>query len=109
MDASHRDMIRITGPDRLSWLHSLTTQHAEQPGAWRQRRGADPEPAGSRGALPEPGRRRRGDLGFTSNPAGRAALLEFLTSMRFMLRVEPEDVSPREYAVLDPLGPAGGR
>ncbi len=26
-DLSHRGLIRVTGADRLSWLHSLTTQH----------------------------------------------------------------------------------
>src|SRR5271156_3407603 len=30
VDRSYRGVIRITGPDRLSWLHSLTTQHLEQ-------------------------------------------------------------------------------
>ena len=27
VDLSHRDVVRIAGPDRLTWLHSLTTQH----------------------------------------------------------------------------------
>ena len=27
VDLSHRDVVRIEGPDRLTWLHSLTTQH----------------------------------------------------------------------------------
>ena len=27
VDLSHRDVVTVTGPDRLSWLHSLTTQH----------------------------------------------------------------------------------
>ena len=26
VDRSNRGVVRITGPDRLSWLHSLTTQ-----------------------------------------------------------------------------------
>ena len=29
VDRSNRGVLRITGPDRLSWLHSLTTQHVE--------------------------------------------------------------------------------
>src|SRR5215469_1601786 len=35
VDRSNRGVLRITGPDRLSWLHSLTTQHLEglEPGA----------------------------------------------------------------------------
>ena len=27
VDLSNREVITVTGPDRLSWLHSLTTQH----------------------------------------------------------------------------------
>ena len=29
VDLSHRGVIRVSGPDRLAWLHSLTTQHLE--------------------------------------------------------------------------------
>lgn len=29
VDLSHCGVVRITGPDRLTWLHSLTTQHVE--------------------------------------------------------------------------------
>ncbi|MQA05100.1 MAG: folate-binding protein [Streptosporangiales bacterium] len=29
VDLSHRDVVRVTGADRLSWLHLLTTQHLE--------------------------------------------------------------------------------
>ena len=27
VDLSHRGVITVTGPDRLTWLHSLTTQY----------------------------------------------------------------------------------
>ncbi|MEO7132400.1 MAG: folate-binding protein, partial [Dermatophilaceae bacterium] len=27
VDLSNRGVVTVTGPDRLSWLHSLTTQH----------------------------------------------------------------------------------
>ena len=30
VDLSHRGVVTVTGPDRLSWLHSLTTQHLER-------------------------------------------------------------------------------
>ena len=30
VDRSNRGVVRITGPDRLSWLHSLTSQHLER-------------------------------------------------------------------------------
>ncbi|HET9945224.1 MAG TPA: folate-binding protein, partial [Actinomycetes bacterium] len=29
VDLSHRPVVRIGGPDRLTWLHSLTSQHLE--------------------------------------------------------------------------------
>src|SRR5215467_9151055 len=29
VDRSNRGVVRITGPDRLTWLHSLTTQDLE--------------------------------------------------------------------------------
>ena len=36
VDLSHRDVLRIAGPDRLTWLHSLTSQAFEglAPGVW---------------------------------------------------------------------------
>jgi folate-binding protein YgfZ len=36
VDLSHRDVLRIAGPDRLTWLHSLTSQHLESlaAGVW---------------------------------------------------------------------------
>ena len=27
VDLSHRGVVTVTGPDRLSWLHSITSQH----------------------------------------------------------------------------------
>src|SRR5918994_2393122 len=32
VDLSHRGVVRVSGPDRLSWLHSLSTQHVEHLG-----------------------------------------------------------------------------
>src|SRR5689334_24747738 len=29
VDLSHRDVVTISGPDRLTWLHALTTQYFE--------------------------------------------------------------------------------
>ncbi|HTU08590.1 MAG TPA: folate-binding protein, partial [Trebonia sp.] len=30
VDRSNRGVVRITGQDRLTWLHSLTSQHLER-------------------------------------------------------------------------------
>ena len=44
-DLSHRGVLSVTGKDRLSWLHSLTTQHLEQlpPAKWTDALILDPQ------------------------------------------------------------------
>jgi len=106
VDRSNRDVIKITGQDRLSWLHSLTTQSLEQL-----------EPGGTAQALIlSPNGHIEHQLTLTDDgtatwahvePGTAAELLKFLTSMRFMLRVEPADLS-RDYALLTLMGPAAG-
>jgi folate-binding Fe-S cluster repair protein YgfZ len=38
VDRSHRGVIRVAGPERLSWLHSLTSQHLTElaPDVWTE-------------------------------------------------------------------------
>ena len=60
VDLSHRDVVRISGPDRLTWLHSLTTQYFLDLPRGPVDRGADPVPAGPRRARVRGRRRRRG-------------------------------------------------
>jgi folate-binding protein YgfZ len=96
-------VIRITGPDRLSWLHSLTTQDLEHLA-----------PGGTAEALIlSPNGHIEHHLTLTDDgthlwahvePGTAGPLLEFLESMRFMLRVEPADVTG-EFAVLTLMGP----
>jgi tRNA-modifying protein YgfZ len=104
VDVSHRPVLRISGPDRLGWLHSLSTQQLERlaPGE------------GAQTLILSPQGRIEHHVTLTDDgdaiwahvePGTAAALLEFLTSMKFMLRVEAEDVSA-DYAVLSILGPA---
>jgi folate-binding protein YgfZ len=106
VDRSHRGVIRITGPDRLSWLHSLTTQHLEQlaPGQSTQ------------ALVLSPNGHVEHELTLTDDgaaiwahvePGAAPALLGFLDSMRFMLRVEAADVTA-EFAVLTVMGPSAG-
>jgi tRNA-modifying protein YgfZ len=103
VDVSNRGVVTITGPDRLSWLHSLTTQHLAQlaPGSSTEALILDPQ-----GHIEH-------QLSLTDDgaatwvhvePGAAPALLEFLTSMRFMLRVELTDVTA-DYAVVALLGP----
>jgi tRNA-modifying protein YgfZ len=103
VDRSNRDVVRISGPDRLSWLHNLTTQHVEQlaPGASAEALVLSPQGHVQHHlTLTDDGV----SVWIHVEPGTAPALLEFLTSMRFMLRVEPQDVSA-DYAVLTVLGP----
>jgi tRNA-modifying protein YgfZ len=103
VDRSHLDVLRITGPDRLSWLHSLTTQNLEhlQPGS------------AAEALVLSPSGHVEHHLTLTDDGAATwihvergtgQALLAFLESMRFLLRVEPAVVSD-EFAVLTLMGP----
>ena len=106
VDRSDRGVLRITGPDRLSWLHSLTTQQLEGLAAG----------AAAQALVLSPNGHIEHHLTLTDDgtatwlhvePGTAAALVEFLESMRFMLRVEVADVSA-DYAVLTVLGPRAG-
>ncbi|MGA9747406.1 MAG: folate-binding protein [Nocardioides sp.] len=98
VDLSHRGVVRVSGPDRLTWLHSLTTQHLEQlrPG----------DPTGTLVLSPQ-GHVEHAMFGtddgeaFTAHlePGAAPALVEWLDRMRFMMRVEVADVT-EELAVV---------
>jgi folate-binding protein YgfZ len=106
VDRSNRGVIRIAGPDRLSWLHSLTTQSLEQLAAGETAEALILSPQGHvehHLVLTDDGTQ----VWAHAEPGTAGPLLEFLESMRFMLRVEPADVTA-EYAVLTLLGPDAG-
>jgi tRNA-modifying protein YgfZ len=106
VDRSNRGVLRITGPDRLSWLHSLTTQHLDALAAGQSAQALVLSPTGHvehHLTLTDDGAATWVHV----EPHTAGPLLEFLESMRFMLRVEPADVSA-DYAVLTVLGPAAG-
>lgn len=103
VDQSNRGVLRISGVDRLSWLHSLTTQHVEQlaPGVATEALVLSPQGhVEHQLTLTDDGTAVWAHV----EPGTTAALLEFLTSMKFMLRVEAQDVSA-DYAVIKLLGP----
>jgi folate-binding protein YgfZ len=106
VDRSNRGVVRITGPDRLSWLHSLTTQALDglAPGASAQALVLSPNGHVEHHlTLTDDGTA----TWIHTEPGTAAALVEFLESMRFMLRVEVADVS-QDHAVLTVLGPSVG-
>lgn len=94
VDHSHRDVFSISGPDRLDWLHSLTTQHLTdlQPGVWTEVLLLTPQ-----------GRIEHAFTGVDdgeifwahTEPGAADALISFLDSMRFMSRVEVARVPDR--------------
>ena len=105
VDRSHRGVVRVAGPDRLSWLHSLTTQHLEKLTAAATARALILSPNGH--VEQELTLTDDGTAAWIHVEPGRAApLVEFLDSMRFMLRVETADLTAG-YAVLTVAGPSG--
>ena len=103
VDRSHRGVIRITGPDRLSWLHSITTQSLEKLAAGDTAEALILSPNGHvehQLTLTDDGTAVWAHV----EPGTAGPLLEFLESMRFMLRVEPADVSA-DYGILTLMGP----
>jgi folate-binding protein YgfZ len=98
IDRSHRGVVRVGGPDRLSWLHSLTTQHLTE------------LPAGdvTEALVLSPHGHVEHHLVLFDDaeatwihvePGTAEALTSYLDSMRFMLRVDVADVSA-DYAVV---------
>jgi folate-binding protein YgfZ len=87
VDLSHRDVIRIEGPDRLTWLHSLTTQFFAglAPGVWTQALVLSPN-----GHVEHAFEGVDDGDAFVAHtePGAGAALVAFLDRMRFMMRVE---------------------
>ncbi|MEO5663078.1 MAG: folate-binding protein [Nocardioides sp.] len=87
VDLSHRDVIRVSGVDRLTWLHSLTTQFFEglAPGVWTQSLILSPN-----GHVEHAFAGVDDGEAFVAHtePGAGQALVDFLDRMRFMMRVE---------------------
>ncbi|PRY58033.1 hypothetical protein BCF74_11464 [Knoellia remsis] len=106
VDLSHRGVVRVSGPDRLTWLHSMTTQ---------QLTGLAPRTSVETLVLSPKGHVEHalhlvddGESAWvTVEPGTAPALVAWLDSMRFMLRVEVADVTDA-YAVLgEPISSLG--
>jgi len=97
-DLSHYNIVAVSGVDRLQWLHDLTTQFVSdlEPGLWKSNLILD-----ARGHIEF--QFNIVDDGTTSflvlDPGYIDQLIEYLTKMKFMLRVDVRDASS-EYAVL---------
>lgn len=102
VDLSHRGVVTVTGPDRLTWLHSLTTQHLE----------ALPSGVSTTALILTPQGHVEHELHIvddgsttwiTVEPGSAEALAAYLDSMRFMLRVEVLDVTPDWAVIWEPV------
>lgn len=107
VDHSHRDVIEVSGPDRLTWLDSLTTQALTglQPANWVELLSLNPQ-----GHIEhhltgvDDGERFLAHV----EPGTGAALIEYLDRMRFMMQVEVRDATADKAAMWRP-GEGNGR
>ena len=106
VDLSHRGVVTVTGPDRLGWLHSLTTQHVAElpPGV-----GVTTLVLSPQGHIEHV--LYGVDDGETfwahTEPGAAAVAVAWLDRMRFLMRVEVADRTD-EYGVVWVAGPSTG-
>ncbi len=105
VDLSHRGVLTITGPDRLTWLHSLTSQHLA----------ALPVGTGAEALVLSPHGHVEHALHvvddgttawITVEPGSAPELQAWLDRMRFLLRVEVADVTA-QWAALGAVAAEG--
>jgi folate-binding protein YgfZ len=103
VDRSNRGVIAIGGPERLTWLHNLTTQHllALAPGEGSELLVLSPHGHVEHDALLV-------DDGTTTwldvEPGTAAELVDFLLKMRFLTQADPVEVTS-DWALLSLVGP----
>ncbi len=103
VDLSHRPVVRIAGPDRLSWLHSLTSQHLE----------ALPAGVATEALILSPHGHVEHHLAMVDDgdavwahvePGTAESLVGYLESMKFWSKVEVDDVTEFFALVHRPAG-----
>ncbi|WP_418275838.1 YgfZ/GcvT domain-containing protein [Isoptericola jiangsuensis] len=106
VDQSHLAVVRLTGPDRLTWLHSITSQDVA----------ALPPRTSTELFVLSPQGRVEHALGvvddgtstwLVTEPDHVDDLVAWLTKMRFMMRVEIEDVTAGYAAIGEPVAAEG--
>jgi folate-binding protein YgfZ len=101
VDRSHRDVVTVSGPDRLSWLHTLTSQHLSElaPGLGIEALILSPNGHVEHHMVMVDD----GESTWIHVEGGTAdALVQYLERMRFMLRVE---IARSDRSVITVLGP----
>jgi folate-binding protein YgfZ len=106
VDLSHRGVLRVSGPDRLTYLHSLTTQHVErlEPGVPVHALVLSPQGHVEHHLVGTDD----GESFLAHTEPGRVeVLVTFLDRMRFLMRVEVQDVTAAYAVAWRPVGEAG--
>ncbi|MBX7265024.1 folate-binding protein YgfZ [Micromonospora sp. Llam7] len=103
VDRSHRGVIAVPGAERISWLHTLTTQHLAELSPWQGTELLVLSPHGhveQHAMVAEDGVTTWLD----TEPGATGGLLTYLEKMRFFSQVDPRDVTA-EHALLSLVGP----
>jgi folate-binding protein YgfZ len=103
-DRSNRDVLVVSGTDRLPWLHSICSQHLTDLADGDTTEALVLSPHGhveQHWQVTE----LDGTVWIDTEPGSSAQVLAYLQAMRFLKRVEPTDVSA-DWAVVSLVGPA---
>lgn len=102
VDLSNRGVLTVTGVDRLTWLHDLTTQHLSDLGPGDSRLALILTPKGhveDELHLVDDG----STTWIITQPNMASDVYDYLVRMRFMLRVDIENVSSQYAVVWQPI------
>jgi folate-binding protein YgfZ len=103
VDRSNRDVLTVTGEERLPWLHTICSQHLTDLADGDSTEALVLSPHGhveQHWQVTE----LDGTVWLDTEPGAAPTVLEYLQKMRFLKRVEPADVSA-DRAVLTLAGP----
>ncbi|MEV0429978.1 glycine cleavage T C-terminal barrel domain-containing protein [Micromonospora sp. NPDC050495] len=103
VDRSHRGVVAVPGEERISWLHTLTSQHLAGLRPWQGTELLVLSPHGhveQHAMVTEDGETTWLD----TEPGMTGGLLSYLEKMRFFSKVDPRDVTA-EHALLSLVGP----
>ncbi|HEV7193279.1 MAG TPA: folate-binding protein [Jatrophihabitantaceae bacterium] len=104
VDRSNRPVLTVSGDDRLSWLHTICSQHVSELSEGDVTESLVLSPHGhveQQWAVTELG----GVVWIDTEPGAAPVVLDYLHKMQFLRRVESADASP-EWALLSVVGPA---
>ena len=106
VDLSHRGVVRVTGPDRLSWLNSITSQDLTELAPRTSTETLVLSPQGhvehAAGVVDD-----GASTWLLTEGSDAPALAAWLDRMRFMLRVEVTDVTDEWATLGEPLDSEG--